>query len=180
MTRTKSMYLAVVAVLLSPMAANADPITYDFTVTPELGSPLAGSVESGYFTFDSSIIPSGGGMLFLEDLLTVVEFTWNGTDYTAATANTGQMGFLSSGALDFAFFGNSCSAGSCNIRPGLEEWTVDTGFNLVQYSVAGGYRLWFGDVSATLRETKVPEPGTLALLGIGLIGIGLARRRRKV
>jgi len=28
--------------------------------------------------------------------------------------------------------------------------------------------------------TSVPEPGTIALLGIGLIGIGLTRRRRKI
>lgn len=29
-------------------------------------------------------------------------------------------------------------------------------------------------------ETSVPEPGTLALLGIGILGLGLTRRRRKV
>jgi opacity protein-like surface antigen len=37
------------------------------------------------------------------------------------------------------------------------------------------------DVSIpTDPPTTVPEPGTIGLLGIGLIGLGLARRRRKV
>ncbi|MDH5617310.1 MAG: PEP-CTERM sorting domain-containing protein [Gammaproteobacteria bacterium] len=35
-------------------------------------------------------------------------------------------------------------------------------------------------VFATAERVSVPEPGTLALLGIGLAGMGMSRRRRKI
>ena len=43
---------------------------------------------------------------------------------------------------------------------------------------SSGPRVWELDAIGTVAA--VPEPGTLALLGIGLVGMGLSRRRKKI
>ena len=84
MTRTKSTYLAVFAVLLSPMVGNADPITitYDFSV--DFGGTIAPDPATGTLTvtFD----PDGGDV------------------FGATTATLDSANFAVDGALVFNFF----------------------------------------------------------------------------
>jgi len=64
MTRATSRYLALVAVLMSSMAANAIPITYSFSTgstpvgdDPTLVSFFSGDSVTGTFVYDSDTPP---------------------------------------------------------------------------------------------------------------------------
>jgi hypothetical protein len=183
MTRTRSAYLALVAVLLSPMAANADSIladevtvSYDFGA---IGNPQCGpaDVKTTTVAADSS------------DAVTVLDCI---SDILVLTVDMNASGFESTWELlvrvgfDLVFDGLVISGldwdsvpGSYVIETNLPGWVdssasfsaTDMSFN---YNVIGALSAgsYFFDVHA------VPEPGTLALLGIGLFGMGLARRRQ--
>ena len=65
---------------LSLVSQSNSLTTYDFTVTADTG-PLSGDVANGSFSFNTSIIPRGGGGLPESGLLTDLSFTWNGVTY---------------------------------------------------------------------------------------------------
>jgi hypothetical protein len=172
MTRT----LMAVALLCAAGAAHAVPVTYDFSVTATSGS-LAGNTSNGYFTYDDSIVPTGGGFLSAADLLTDFSFIWNSTAYDESTVNSLFLQFAADGALTFGIFGSNCSGGTCRAGSARSDWfAVIQTINYFVYSTTSPNSSGLGTLTFERRTASVPEPGTLALLGIGLAGCVVSRR----
>jgi hypothetical protein len=206
MTKTRSTYLALVTILLSPMAANADLIQYTGVGVEAGGGISLGDTISILFDYDSSTgFQSGSGpgqisyvgALSNFNIVTTAAIPTTVLSSSVSVANVNFFGF--EGYVVNMSFGNSTFlnitlpfdiAGTSLALPSTlpSSNQIDLSrLGTINAFAAAGIHLQYLDGAEQVQFARfdfgpiasVPEPGTFALFGIGLAAMGLSRRKKK-
>lgn len=146
-------------------------------VLAEINLSLSGFAETGNYKKEGGIAYSGGtdtpDIDFFEEISGSIEFTVGSDDpftYTVNAADPVPMG------LNFQW-GPGANAKSAS------EYGGSVWLNMLNENgqAVGGHfdlNLTFEVIETTTEE--IPEPGVLAILGLGLVSIGAMRRKRRI
>jgi hypothetical protein len=176
----RNFVLTAFGLLLSSSQVQASLITYNATGV----TGISGYVQFDDISFDGSTFQAVPNTFITDLMLSVF-----GETYTLADVDTGastyidSSGFLSLLPLIVNGAGNLADNGSQAIAffpDGYDGSPLD-GDAMLSTGISGDLAQEnFYAVQWVAEISSVPEPGTLALLGLGLSGLGLIRGRRQV
>ena len=180
MSRTVFLALAIGLISLTvAVPAHAVLITVNFTVTGAANDPVnAGVTANGSFSFDSSIVPPGGGDV-VNPAASGFSLTWDGTSWTDANTTIYLLTFNASGDLtDLSLFGDP-SAGLMLASPSVDDFILfgvsSPSFHYTRLGDDGVN--YIGTIEYSVTTGSAPVPASWILLGAGLLGVmGTVRR----
>src|SRR5438105_6383418 len=176
----KAVVLAVLAFSF-PQPGYADQITVTFTAFPAAEDRVNTGPSTGFFTFDSSLIPPGGGKVQDSTFglgATAVDFNWGHIHYTAGnsyspfSADLGELHFNASGQLLAWVLGGSYSpftgrGGIYGLFPSnIDDFYAATyagfgGVSYIRYTLAGDEGVFTGRLMSDSIAAPTPEPSSL-------------------
>ena len=191
MTKTKNIYLVLLAVLLSPMAANATAIDFTtmangpITTIGDATFSLAGDGVAGdpYNLTGRGLTNSTTGSyptntimrVDFASLISSLVFDFNPQ---GLNGYPGQGWAIFDGGISLIASGSYSSGSSASY-----DLSAYSGISRIEFynGIPAADRNWISDLERISYDAiSVPEPGTLALLGLGLAGMGMTRRKKKV
>lgn len=177
--------LAVLSVAFVAVPAHAFLYTVTFYVKGAPDDPVhSADTATGTFSYDSSLIPSVLPGTIINSAsglhISTIDFTWAGHAWSRSDADAIFLHFDAAGTLTFWEVGgtpdglNGITGG---VYPDIDV-SPTTGF-LYTTSDSPANGIFQGTVTSWSVSTgNAPEPGTFALLGPGLLALGLVRRRK--